>query len=63
MRRPCTKKDAPAEQRGIWRTYFQVQEFGQKLRSFLLLKAGKTKNESGASTHHFKETRGARIRS
>ena len=29
MRRLCTKKDAPAEQHGIWRTYSQAQEFGQ----------------------------------
>ena len=29
MRRPCTKKDAPAKQRGILRKYLQVQEFGK----------------------------------
>ena len=28
MRRPCTKKAAPAEQRGIWRNYLQAQECG-----------------------------------
>ena len=28
-RRPCTKKDAPAKQHGIWPTYLQAQEFGQ----------------------------------
>ena len=28
MRRPRTKKDAPAKQRGNWRTNFQAQEFG-----------------------------------
>ena len=28
MRRLCTKKDAPAEQHGIWRKYLQAQEFG-----------------------------------
>ena len=27
MRRPCTKKDAPAKQRGIWRKHLQAQEF------------------------------------
>ena len=29
MRRPCTKKDAPAKQHGIWRKCLQAQEFGQ----------------------------------
>ena len=29
MRRPCTKKDAPAEWRWIWRKYLQAQECGQ----------------------------------
>ena len=29
MRRPCTKKGAPAKQRGTWRNYSQAQEFGQ----------------------------------
>ena len=29
MRRPRTKKDAPAEQQGTWQEYSQAQEFGQ----------------------------------
>ena len=29
MRRPCTTKDAPTKQRGIRRTYLQVQKCGQ----------------------------------
>ena len=29
MRRLCTKKDAPAKQRVIWRQIFQAQEFGK----------------------------------
>ena len=29
MWKPCTKKDAPAKQHGIWRKYSQAQEFGQ----------------------------------
>ena len=27
MRKPGTKKDAPAKQRGIWRKHLQAQEF------------------------------------
>ena len=38
MRRPCTKKDAPAEQRGIWRNIFTSSRTRTKLRSVLLLK-------------------------
>ena len=29
MRRPCTKKEAPAKQHGIWRKKLKAQEFGQ----------------------------------
>ena len=29
MRRPCTKRDVPAELCGIWRKYLPAQEFGQ----------------------------------
>ena len=36
MRRPCTKKDAPAKQRGIWRKVFASSRIRTKLRSALL---------------------------
>ena len=38
MRRPCTKKDAPAKQRGIWRKTFTSSRIRTELRSILLLK-------------------------
>ena len=37
MRRPCTKKDAPAEYHGIWRKIFTSSRMRTKLR-FILLK-------------------------
>ena len=40
MRRRCTKKDAPAEQRGIWRKIFTSSRIRTKLRFTLLLKGG-----------------------
>ena len=40
MRRPCTKKDAPAEQHRIWRKYLQDQEFEKKQRFILILRQG-----------------------
>ena len=56
MRRPCTKKDAPAEQHGIWRKYLQAQEDGH---SYVLYSYW---SEGNAGTH-FKKIRGTRIRS
>ena len=56
MRKPCTKKDAPAKQRGIWRTYLQAQEFRQNY----VLYSHWSKSNAGI---YFKKTRGARIRS
>ena len=38
MRRLCTKKDAPAKKRGIWRKMFTSSRIRTKLRSTLLLK-------------------------
>ena len=35
MRRTCTKKDAPAKQRGIWRKTFRSSRIRTELRSFL----------------------------
>ena len=56
MRRLCTKKDAPANQRGIWRKkHFQSQEFGQRYVLYSWLSLG----NAGA---HFEETRRARNR-
>ena len=40
MRKPCTKKDAPAEQRGIWRNMFTSSRLWTELRFTLLLKPG-----------------------
>ena len=40
MRRPRTKKDAPAKQRGIWRATYTSSRIQTKLRSILLLKKG-----------------------
>ena len=37
MRRPCTKKDAPAKQRGIWRNIFTSSRTGTKLCFFMFL--------------------------
>ena len=31
MRRPCTKKDAPAKQRGTWRKTFTISRIRTKL--------------------------------
>ena len=56
MRKPRTKKDAPAKQRGIWRTYLQAQEFRQNY----VLYSHWSKSNAGI---YFKKTRGARIRS
>ena len=38
MRRPCTKEDAPAKQRGIWRKLCTSSRIRTKLRSILLLR-------------------------
>ena len=35
MRRPCTKKDAPAKQRGIWRKTFASSRVRTKLRFYI----------------------------
>ena len=40
MRRRCTKKDAPADQREIWRKIFTSSRIRTKLRFTLLLKGG-----------------------
>ena len=39
-RKPCTKKDAPAEQHGTWRKMFTSSKIRTKLRFTLLLKPG-----------------------
>ena len=39
MRRPCTKKDAPAKQRRIWRTNFTSSRIQTGLRSFSPIEA------------------------
>ena len=44
-------------------TYSQAQEFGQSYVLNSNWGLGKRTNDSGAGTHHFDETRGARIRS
>ena len=38
MRRPCTKKDAPAKKHGIWRKLFTIPRIRTKLLYILLLK-------------------------
>ena len=38
MRRPCTKNDAPAKHRGIWRKTFTSSRIRTKLRSKFLVK-------------------------
>ena len=38
MRRPCTKKDAPAKQRAIWRKIFTISRMRRKLRFIFLVK-------------------------
>ena len=44
MRRPCTKNEAPAKQRGIWRKTFTSSRMRTKLRSKLLLKLRRCRN-------------------
>ena len=56
MRKPCNKRDAPAKQHGIWRTYLQAQEFGENFALY----SHWSKGNAGT---YFNETRGARIRS
>ena len=56
-RGPCTKKDAPAKQREIWRKIFLSSRIQFELSFLFLVKS------RDASTYHFEETRGARIRS
>ena len=63
MKRPCTKKDAPAVQRGIWRKNINNLQNSDKTMCYLPIEDWENKNESGAGTHHFKETRRARVRS
>ena len=63
MRRPCTKKDAPAEQHGIWRKMSFTSRMREKVRFILPLKPGQCQHplrkdersensvDSGASMH------------
>ena len=44
IRRPCNKKDAPAELRGIWRKIFTISRRRTKLRFILLLKQGQCRH-------------------
>ena len=58
MRRPCTKKDASAEQHGIWRTNIHKLQNSHNATLCTPIEA----RVMPASTH-FEKTRGARIRS
>ena len=56
MRRPCTKKDAPAKQRGIWRNIFTSSRMRKKLR----LDSYWSKGNAGT---HFEKSIRSRFRS
>ena len=55
MKRLCTKKDAPAEQHGMWRIFLQPQEFGQSYALY----SYRSKGDAGT---YFTRTRGEKIR-